>query len=352
MSTIDRKALKESLLQAKRAAGNRPTLPALACARLTAEQGRLTVEATDLQMVYRDTLTTEGDAAWTAMAPVAHLDKIVSKLKGDTVTLAPNGDGTRLTITDGRADIEVRQGRAEDYPQLPVSGGGVETTVPTDLLAAAHSAVSTDEQRPTICAVYIDGPGGRVAGTDSYRMVVADLPESFEASTLVPGGPVKRILQAKPGDKLTVIVEDGQTVFRTTGGREWIVRNQEGTFPNIDGVWPDTFEHTATVDAARLAEACDRMDAVMSSKANAPLHLSVDGDRLSVLAKDRELGEVRESITCTGDMAEIALNPRMAKDILGLFDGDVSVLTRDGLKPFVIEDGGPVRALQMPMRVH
>ena len=358
-ATIDRKELKQRTLQAKRANGPRASLPALANVLLQVDDSgdTLTVTSTDLELTYIGELDSTGGDAGRCLVNAKAFDTLVGKLDGRLVTLTHDRDDDRLTLTDGDAQLTLRCGVLDDYPQLGPWPTGEALQVEAALFDKVRKAATSDEARPVLTGVLVDGPAGTLAATDGYRLHLANI-DTVPWQALIPSSAIHKILQAKPGRFVTVTRSastPGEVGVVSADGRQrWVVKLIEGSFPDYRRLWPDDHEGAATVDAGKLGKAADRIGTLALGQSNAPVSVTTDlAGRLTVEASNQEVGEASETVPAdvSGETVTIAFNPKFLHECAALFDGDVTVEWRDGLKPAIFSDGGPMAALLMPMRV-
>lgn len=355
-ATVDRKALKHLLTQAKRTAGS-TSLPVLTHVKLTSDgEETLQVDASDIDLTYTATLDASGGSAGSVLVPVKALHTLIGKLDGDEVTFSVEGDG-RLAVTDAEAELTLRTGALDDWPTFDGDPPGDGVTLSCDRLRAARSAVATDPDRPVLCAVLLDGGRGEAVALDGYRIVRVVLDAEFAWSAQVPAGALGRILQARPGETLTVAYQHGspgRVWFTTADGRQrWVAQTQTGRFPDYVSLWPDEIHATVTADAGRLRKAFERAHAFCAGQRNIAT-LLVPGDGcVEVQVHSDTVGDTCERVPATleGPVPQVALDPKFARDMVALLDGDVTIGMRDALKPVVYTGSGHVSGLQMPMRV-
>lgn len=357
-ATVDRKALKDTLTHAKRIAGGRVTLPALSGVRLEARGGAFEVIATDLEVTMHDELSADGTDDGAVLVNCRMLHTLVGKLDGDRVTFAVADDGRRVEVSDGEAELSLRTLVLEDFPTPgDFDFGMMGAVMPTDRLKAVLQAASTDDTRPVLTAVRLDGEAREMVATDSYRMMRGML-ESSPAepfSALIPARALKLVTMGKPADTIGVRSDGAGHVELSAGGeRRWVVREQGGAFPNYQALWPDTAEGTVTVDAKRLAKAADRIGAIALGQANTPVSFGPNGASAKVSAYNQEMGEASEKVPAIidGDCCDIAFNPKFLQAMADAADGQVTIGLRDGLKPATFQLGNGLRGLLMPMKVN
>ncbi len=150
--TIERAALLRSLGHVQSVVERRNTIPILANVLIEAENDRLSLTATDLDLIIVETVPSEVAQAGASTAPAHTLHDIVRKLpEGAQVELATSADGGQLELTCGRSAFTLQTLPRDDFP-MPA-----ESELPSSFqLAAAELrrivdktrfAISTEETR-------------------------------------------------------------------------------------------------------------------------------------------------------------------------------------------------------------
>src|SRR5215510_6558111 len=134
-ATCSRADLAAALATVSRGLSTRGTVQVLGGILLRADEGRLLLAATDMEISLRATVagTIEGDGA--VVVPGKLLTDLVRLLPDDSVSLAhEEGDGV-LTVTSGSHASRLNVFSAEDFPRLPAVDGELHTTDASALLA-------------------------------------------------------------------------------------------------------------------------------------------------------------------------------------------------------------------------
>lgn len=362
----DRSQFADAVTWATRSVGARVSLPALSGVLFEAEGDQLTCRATDLETAAEVSVTVQVDEPGRALLPARLLAQLVTKLPDGPVELA--GDADRVQIRCGRALFHVRGMAVDDFPTLPAPAaeaarGQVRADAFGRLVSQVARAASTDEARPVLTGVKLDGRDGRLraAATDSYRLSVRDIPwpEDVRSEALVPARALQEAAKAATDDAVTIVFEEGQVSF-LLGDRRLTTRLIEGTFPTVEQLIPESSDTTAVVDRATLVEALQRVSVVALGQANTPISLTFAEGSVDLHAGSQEVGDATESVPAEldGPGLTIAFNPTFLLSGLEATGSErVTVEMRDPLKPAVLrpapddgdEDG--LTYLIMPMRV-
>ncbi len=353
--------LATTLATVSRGLSTRGTVQVLGGILMRAEEGRLALAATDMEISIRASVsgTVEGDAA--VVVPGKLLTDLVRLLPGDTVELAyEEGDGV-LVVTSGSHSSRLNVFSAEDFPRLPAIDGELHATDASALLATIEKvsrAASRDESRPVLTGILVKFSGDKLvmAATDSYRLAVKETPldaGAVDIEAIIPARALQELARLAAGtDEVRLGLQENHVVFGA--GDVWLTsRRIDGQFPNYEQLLPDTFEVELTCERAPLLEVIRR--AGVLAQRNAPLRLRFAEGELTVSAQTQDVGEAHESIAVeyTGDALEIGFNPDFLRDGLEAIATDtVELKLINPLRPgLLVSPSESLWYLIMPIRL-
>jgi DNA polymerase-3 subunit beta len=321
-ATCSRNDLATSLATVARGLSTRGTVQVLGGILIRAEEDRLLLAATDMEISLRASVSgaIAGDGA--VVVPGKLLTDLVRLLPDENVTLVhEEGDGV-LTVTSGSHSSRLNVYSAEDFPRLPAVDGELHATGAPALLATIDKvarAASRDESRPVLTGILVRFAGGKLvmAATDSYRLAVKETDLEVggaEIEAIIPARALQELARlAAGGEEVQLGLQDNHVVFGA--GDVWLTsRRIDGQFPNYEQLRPDTFEAEITTPRAPLLEVIRR--AGVLAQRNAPLRLRFAEGELTVSAQTQDVGEARESIPIdyAGETLEIGFNPEFLRD--------------------------------------
>ena len=367
--TIERAELLKSLGHVQSVVERRNTIPILSNVRMEAGDGRLTLNATDMDLEMVGAVEAEVADAGQTTAPAHTLYDIVRKLpEGSQVEMEE--DGGRLILRSGRSKFTLTCLPVEDFPVM--AGGDLSHSfalTASDLLGLidrTRFAISTEETRYYLNGIYLHEASRdsvdvmRCVATDGHRLASVELP--------MPGGAAGMpgvIIPRKTVAELRKLIEDGtdevkielsDTKIRFSCGEATLTSKLiDGTFPDYQRVIPTDNDKNMEVDSKAFADAVDRVAAISSEKSRA-VKLSISDGALVVSANSPESGSATEELEAsyTGEELEIGFNSRYLLDITQQIGGDTAQLTMaDAASPTILRQAGDASALYvlMPMRV-
>ncbi len=313
-----------------RAVSTRGAVQVLGGVLLQAENDRLTLAATDMEISLRASVGGEitGDAS--VVVPGRLLTDLVRLLPDDAVTLGyEEGEGV-LTVTSGSHSSRLNVYSAEDFPRLPpldVPLHRIETQALLETIDKVGRAASRDESRPVLTGVLVRFEGAQLvmAATDSYRLAVKETPLAAggpELEAIIPARALQELVRIASGtEEIELGVHENHVIF--SAGAVWLTsRRIDGQFPNYKQLLPETFEVEIDTPRAALLDVVRR--AGLMAQRNAPLRLRFAEGELTVSAQTQDVGEAIESIPVefSGEELEIGFNPDFLRDGLEAVSGD------------------------------
>ena len=345
-----------------RAVSTRTTVQILSGIMLRADEGRLELAATDMDLSLRTSLEAEVDGAGTIVVPGRLLAEVTRLLPDDGVVLEHRLEEGTVVVTSGAAQYRMHTYSADDFPRLPDVETAETSAIPREVLLGTVSrvsrAASRDESRPVLTGILVRFESGKVvmAATDSYRLAVKETPLEASAPALeaiVPAralGELARIAQS--GEFIQLALQENHVLFGTEDA--WLTtRRIDGQFPDYKQLLPDTFEHEIVLPRDEILDVVRR--ASVMAQRNSPLRLSFAEGELTVSAQTQDVGEARETmpVQFAGEPLEMGFNAEFLREgIESVETDDVTLKLISPLRPGLIQSGGDdFRYLIMPIRL-
>lgn len=368
--TIERGALLKSLNHVQSVVERRNTIPILSNVLIKAEDGQLSLTATDLDIEVVEATDTDVAQDGATTAPAHTLYDIVRKLpEGAQVELATQDEG-RLQLTAGRSRFALQALPQEDFPTMTAGALPHRFELPAEhmrrLIDKTRFAISTEETRYYLNGIYLhaveDGktPTLRAVATDGHRLaqVDHDLPDGASGmpGVIVPRKTVLELQKLLEGDTGNVSIGVSETKIRFEfGGVVLTSKLIDGTFPDYGRVIPADNDKMMEVDGKSFAEAVDRVSTISTEKSRA-VKLNLEEGRLTLSVTNPDSGSATEeiSVSYSASPIEIGFNARYLLDITGQLDGEQAVFAfADSGSPTLVKDTEDAMAIYvlMPMRV-
>ncbi len=348
----------------------RNTMPILANVKISAEDNRLTLSATDLEVSLVGEAEASVKAAGSTTVDAKMLYDIVRELPSDSISVTLS-KGQRLEIQSGQSKFKINGASADEFPSL--SGVKIEKPVSVDagmffeMFDKTSFAVSTDETRYNINGVLVETVAGdtaktqnlRFVATDGHRLALIDRPAAgfgLDQSVIIPRKGIQEIKKVLEGNDGAAKVEVRDGFFTVLSGDVTLgVRLVDGQFPDYRQVIPSESKSTATLSRSEFLSAVKRVSLVTTDK-NKAVRFRLAGDTLTVSSSSPEYGEANDSISAekNGEDVEIGFSARYVIDLLGAMSDSESIQVRlnGDLGPGVFTGSGTegYTCIVMPMR--
>src|SRR2546423_1395250 len=369
--TIEKEPFLTALGVAARGASTRSAIQTRAGVMRRAESDRVELQATDMELGVRVSVSAKPEREGPAVVPARLLLEVVRSLPKNDLTLEYRSSQGDVEVVSGPARFHLRTLPADEFPRLPEAGDAAVMRLPAgafvETINRVARAASRDETRPHLTGVLVSASEQelRMVATDSYRLSVKETPleESLDG-TLEANVPARtlqelgRIAAGGATGEIEVAALEHQVIFRL-GDVTLSSRLVEGRFPNYKQVLPESFEHELRVSTGELLEVVRRIS--LLAQKNAPLRLRFSEGSLEISAQTPDIGEASEALPVpfNGEPLEIGFNPDFLREGLESAEADELIFKLiSPLRPGLIESGangdgaGSFLYLVMPIRLN
>ena len=362
--SVNQSELQNALSVVVKGSSTRSTLSILAGVYIKAEDGRITLQTTDLELSIKVTCFAMVEEPGDTVVPAKLFLDIVKNLPDMAVRI--EADDATATVFCDSSTFSLKALNPLDFPAFPEIKADQEAQFPfkafSSMVKRTAKVVSHDETRIVLTGVLVScvGTSLKMVATDSYRLAVAETeleqpcPEEFEA--VISGSFLQDIASLpQSDDPITLALNENQIVvsYRDT---TFINRRIEGTFPNYKQLIADGATTQATLSTHALSDAVRRVS-LLSNKVS-PVQVRVDADAgvVTLVTNSQDIGNAQENLICevTGESVDIAFNFSFMLDGLNSIDTDAVRLDLFGpMKPGILRatEGENFLYLIMPVRV-
>jgi len=368
--TIERASFLKSLGHVQSVVERRNTIPILSNLKLDAIDGKVALNATDMDLDIVESVACNITEPGTTTAPAHTLYDIVRKLpEGAQVALDVDTEG-KMILSSGRSRFTLSCLPEEEFPVL--SGGdlahefSITVSEAKALIDKTRFAISTEETRYYLNGIFFhiaesgDVKVLRSVATDGHRLASMEVPMPKGAegmpSVIIPRKAVAELrkLVDESNADITIGISDSKIRFSFD---DTILTSKliDGTFPDYQRVIPEGNEKQLDVPTKVFSDAVDRVSAISSEKSRA-VKLNLSSGSLILSASSPEDGNATEELEVSyqGEAMEIGFNSGYLLDIVRQIESDNSrLMLADAASPTIISEENEAGALYvlMPMRV-
>jgi DNA polymerase-3 subunit beta len=321
----------------------RTTNPVLQCVKLTAEDDRLTLAATDREVAIRySDREVQVERAGETLVPADKLRDIVRECVDDTLAIEVAADtgaagGTFAHIKGQDSHFKIFTRKSSEFPPVPEFEGEASFEIPgghlKQLINQTAFATSRDATRYNFNGVLVVAKASKVhfVATDGRRLALAkgDLSSSKGlakdgARAIVPSKALGMIdkLVDDPEEAVGVQVKENQVLFHTAHAT--LTSNLiEGQFPPYEDVIPKDADKRMTASTADFLGAIRRA-ALLTTEDNKQVRFQFGKRGLVMSSRSPDAGEAEVTFPCKfeGSDIEIGFNASFLTDALKVVDSD------------------------------
>ncbi|MBF1385676.1 DNA polymerase III subunit beta [Prevotella aurantiaca] len=334
--TISSTALSNRLLSLSRVINSKNSLPILNCFMFDAQNGQLTITASDSENIVRMSLNLDSLEGEGKFAVNNHniLDA-VKELPEQPLTIDVNmGEHTiYISYQNGSYNFPILEADEFPIPQ-PLSENTTTITLSADMLVdnitRSLFATAQDELHPVMNGIYFDITADSLAvvATDGHKLVrnlVFAVKNDVPAAFILPKKPaalLKGFIAKDSGD--IVVRFDSRSAEFSFGEGNLVSRLIDGKYPNYNSVIPENNPYQITIDRKSLIGAIRRV-LPFASDSSQLIRFHIANGQLDLSAEDIDFStSAKESMTCTyeGNPMSIGFKGSSILEILGNLQSD------------------------------
>lgn len=365
--------LTKGLSIVSRAVASRSTLPVLGNILLAAEQGRLKLAATNLELAVTCWIGAKVEEEGATTLPARVLSDFVNSMPPDRIEMDLNVKTQTMHLKCARYDANIKGIDAQEFPIIPSLGDGKKILLEPDtlreMIEQTTFATATDESRPVLTGVAarFEKDKATFAAADGFRLSVRHTPLSEPVeqpiSAIIPAKALQEVARVS-GDQedpivIAVTENKSQVLFKLTN-TEIVSQLIDGQFPDFTRIIPTSHATRTTVTTSELQNAV-KASSVFAREAMNTVRLQIapanemGGGKVTITATSAESGDNVGDIDATvdGEPVEIAFNARYLADVLNVLRSpQVALETSSSASPGVFQLVGRDDFVHVIMPMH
>jgi DNA polymerase-3 subunit beta len=345
------------------------TMPILTNVLLDAEDKRLSITATDLEVgincVFNADVLEKGKVAIHARS----IYDIVRELPEEIVQINVL-TGNWVEITCGKSKYKIVGLSSDEFPALPKKGDGetwkFDGSTIKQMISKTSFAMSADETRFNLNGVYLDPikKDGkinlRMVATDGHRLSIAERELTSKCNltkgVIVPRKGVMEIKKLVDSSEGTIDVwADTKHLIAYRDNITLVVRLIDGQFPPYEQILPKQSKRVVSLPRNSLVSALKRVSVLSTERARG-VKFTISPKNLEIFSSNPDLGEAREEIEVSykGESFDVGFNAKYFLEALSVLEDEQAVLQMgDETAPCIMRsetDRGFTHVI-MPMRL-
>ena len=367
---VKRDILLKSLNFVQGVVEKKNTLPILSNVLLQLKDNKLSIVATDLDIIFYDEINDvkilkEGSTTTSA----AILYDILRKISSNSDLNFDLKSENKLSLKSENADFNLLCLPTDNFPSFADEFEGQEISLNNNrflkLLNKTRISISNDDTRHYLNGIFLhltEAHGRNFltgVATDSHRLSSSSLEigktDDF-SSLILPRKTVFQLssLLAETPDQLTMQVSENKIKF-TIGNIKLISKVIDGKFPDYKKVVPTSNDKTLIVSSKDFINSIERVASVsLDRKEGVKLIINKDHVQLSVNSANSGEGNEKIKAEFTSENLNISFNSKYLIDIISeVEDKNLRMNLKDSVSPVLIEDVSDKNSYYviMPMKI-
>jgi DNA polymerase-3 subunit beta len=367
---IKRDALLKSLTLVQGSIEKKNTLPILSNVLLDVKNGKLSIVATDLDLVFYDELSEiqiSKEGATTTSATILY--DILRKISGNSDIKFDLKSENKLSLITDNSDFNLLCLPIDNFPNFTDNFQSNEISFSRpkllSLLNKTKISISNDDTRHYLNGIYLHVTESQNrsyltgVATDSHRLssssIEIDKGKNFNP-IILPKKTVYQLCNLLVDTSEKILVQTSETKIQFKIGRTKLISKViDGKFPDYKKVVPTNNDKTLTVISSDFVQAIERVITVsLDRKEGVKLILGKESIKFSVNSTNSGEGNEVIKSNFTGEEMTISFNSKYLTDIASeVEDKNLKLNLKDPTSPVLIEDMSDKDSyyVVMPMKI-
>jgi DNA polymerase-3 subunit beta len=340
---MDRENLLKAVGRTLGVVDRRGTMPILSHFLLEAQDNRVAVAATDLEVSFRGFFPAEVLEPGALTLPAHYLHNLIKELPGASLDLVGT-ENSNAKIQVGASHYQLLGLPADQFPPVPeiedLTLVEVESPLLREMIDKTIFSVSVDDLQYHLSGIFWerrqepDGYHLRLVSTDGHRLTLIQRPlpasEQFaiEEGILIPRKGVAEISRMLGEEDKVGLGLSKKSLALKANDKYLFIRLLEKKFPDYRRIIPESFAYRFSLNRQTLYETIRRIS-LLSTERFRGIVLSFGQDILEATFNNPEVGEGQETMPITleaGDVdqlpIQIGFNARYFLEPLSAMSGE------------------------------
>ncbi|MCH9631131.1 MAG: Beta sliding clamp [Chlamydiia bacterium] len=341
---------------------SKPAIPILSNILIQADEGQVTLNATDLTVSIKAFATADVKSSGSITIPARRFFQLIRELTTDQIEIEETEFGV-VFVRAGSSVFKLNAADKEEYPTLPdlSSASAFQVHSPTlkELFLRTSFAVAKEDSRHVLNGVLFQLTENHLTliGTDGKRLakVNAEMAnQPFNGQYIVPLKAIEEVTKTLEEEQPAKLFFHEDKMAVEMGSVTVISKLLAGEYPDVSRVIPEKANMTVHLHREELMTLLRQVSLFTSEMSHSVRFMFTEGNlELSATSSDVGEGKVSMPVDFTGEQFEIAFNPSFFIDILKhCKDETVTFGITDSFNPGMITDQTTALFVIMPMRLN
>lgn len=362
--SVERTKLLEAVLKLQSVVGAKTSMPVLEGILISAEQGKVTLVAYNLEMGMKKEIYAKCDEEGDIVINARLLAEILRKMNGMQVEISAD-DRLNCNLKSGEATFDIMGMAATDYPEIPsvndLNSFSIEGKVLNSMKkGTSFAAATTEGSKPILTGINISIFDGFIqfVAIDGYRLAIKkekiNIDKNMEFT--VTSKAINEAVKLIEDENEVVTINVGERLISfTVNGYVFISRLLEGDFVNYEKTLPKEHKQKVTVNTRELINTIERVSLLISESFTTPVRCYFNELNV-VFTCATSQGRATETFNTKleGENFEIGLNNHYLLDALkAIEDENINILFNGPNAGVLIKpiDNDNFKYMIMPMRL-
>ncbi|MBC77277.1 MAG: DNA polymerase III subunit beta [Halobacteriovoraceae bacterium] len=350
---INSSVLRDGLNKVLTVIDKKNARPILTNCLINAENGRLELIATDLEVTAKVILDSKISEDGSFCINTKNFHEILKELPNADVEMDINQENNILELSCEKINYSLLITNSDEYPQVNFENSGkpfqLKSRDFSNIIAKTSHAISNDETRINLNGIYAQQIDGklRTVAIDGHRLALLDVHDfqsdnqSLMDGVIIPRkgiSEIKKIADAFAESTLTVSLDESFLYLSANDEYFLSVRLIAREYPKYQTVIPSKTSYSMIVDKNALLNAVKRIKILSNEKTNG-IKVGVSNGLLTVSANHPSLGHAKETVPVEyeGEEMEIGFNAKYMIESLMVLDVDEVIYEfNNELSPVVV----------------
>lgn len=355
--------LSDALITVSKAISNKITNPIFEGIKMSADEGILTLSATDMELTIEKKIKADVITEGEAIVPGRFITELIKKLTNEVISLEVI-ENKKMKIKYDDSETIIQLYNVEEYPTFKGIESNDYISISNkdfkSLVAKTVFAVAVDDSRPILKGVLFDIENDYVnaVALDGFRLakVKKEIKSNVKRSIVIPAKALNEMSRlVDDNDEGMKIYLSNSSIMVDLGDTKITSRLLEGDFVNYRQIISSNYETICITKRSQFLEAIER--AFLLSKIGQENVVKFDIKEKSIcITSNSEIGNVREIVpsSTSGSDVIIGFNAEYFLDTLRtISDEYIKICMNKSASPAVIvpTEGDEYLFLILPVRV-